>query len=257
MTTRTPLAPDGVIFDLDDTLLDNEYDHLGAGLHERIRFEVIKEVGIERGIQPLQEATILQSITAFQTAKVTSFEYALWNLFCIVGIRHNPDSPDSTDELMIEVTERKNARYSQILSTTIKEVPGSTEFVRHMAKITNGRLAIGSSARRVDIDSYLKTKSLTELFNGNITSIESVVHAKPHPEVFLLALKSLEVDGIQLKNVCVFEDDPKGIMAAKAAGLFACAITTRYSREQFETLNVAPDIIANTYDEMITHFKVV
>jgi len=55
-------------------------------------------------------------------------------------------------------------------------------------------------------------------------------------------------------QVCAFEDDPRGIMAAKAAGLFTCAITTRYSREHLAALEVAPDLIADSYLEFAGHF---
>lgn len=255
--TQTGFIPLGAIFDLDDTLLDNQYDANGAGLHERLRFDAVREVGREQGISALENITIEQSVNAFLTAKVTSFEYALWNLLCIAGIRHNPDEPDTADELMIEITRRKNARYQQILETTVKEVPGSTRFVQKMNELTDGTLAIGSSARESDITRYLTTKGLIGLFSDRrIVSIEHVMHAKPHPEVFERAFASLDLDPIHKTKVCVFEDDPKGVMAAKAAGLFACAITTRYSRAHFEGLAVQPDFIADTYDEMAEFFNI-
>lgn len=46
---------------------------------------------------------------------------------------------------------------------------------------------------------------------------------------FILAFDSLKLPETAGKFVCVFEDDPRGIMAARAAGLFVCAIGTRYT----------------------------
>ncbi len=255
--TTVPFRPAGVIFDLDDTLLDNDYAEGRVGNHERLRLQAVHEVGERYGIDVLKNATIEQSVSGFMTAKVTTFTYALWNMLCIVGLRHNPDEPDTSDELMVEITRRKDQLYRGLLETNVKEVPGSTSFVNKMSVLTNGNIAIGSSAKRSDIVTYLQTKDLRKLLpDARIISVEDVVKAKPDPEVFIKAFSSFQLHDDIKSRVCVFEDDPRGIMAAKAAGLYACAITTRHSREEFINAMIPADYVATSYAEFEQIFDI-
>jgi beta-phosphoglucomutase-like phosphatase (HAD superfamily) len=52
--------------------------------------------------------------------------------------------------------------------------------------------------------------------------------------------------------VLAVEDDPRGIMSAKAAGLFTAAITTRHSHASLETLAVAPDVTVDSYATLLS-----
>jgi beta-phosphoglucomutase-like phosphatase (HAD superfamily) len=54
------------------------------------------------------------------------------------------------------------------------------------------------------------------------------------------------------RYVVAFEDDPRGIMSAKAAGLYTCAITTCYSRQLLAELEVPPDLIADSFAQFAT-----
>ena len=94
----------------------------------------------------------------------------------------------------------------------------------------------------------------------HIVAIDSVTHPKPHPEAFELAAAALDLSEEELARgrIFAFEDDPRGIMSAKAARyrkngkdypLFVCAITTRYTRAQLEALEVPPDLIADSFNE--------
>ena len=246
----THFTPSGAIFDFDGTLLSNEIEAGKLGTHERLRLEAVQEIGRKYGLAALITATGEQSRLAFETVQVTAFANVLWNMLCILGVRHNPDEPDFGDPLMVEITNLKDQRYQQYLGRSAVEVPGSTEFVRHMASVVDGYIAIGSSARRDDIETYLATKQLSNLLpTRRITSIENVTRTKPDPEVYIRALETLDLPKHLHDRVCVFEDDPRGIMAAKAAGLYACAITTRYSKTQLLSLEVKPDIVADSYEE--------
>jgi hypothetical protein len=46
-------------------------------------------------------------------------------------------------------------------------------------------------------------------------------------------------------------------MAAKAAGLYVCAITTRFDRASLNSLEVAPDLIADSFQEFAGQFGLV
>jgi beta-phosphoglucomutase-like phosphatase (HAD superfamily) len=76
-----------------------------------------------------------------------------------------------------------------------------------------------------------------------------VTHAKPNPEVYDKAVAALGLPDEARPFTLAFEDDPRGIMSAKAAGLYTCAITTRFTKAELASLEVAPDLIAESYAE--------
>lgn len=74
-------------------------------------------------------------------------------------------------------------------------------------------VAVVSGATRAEIEPVLAAAGLA----GSVTAIvpaDDVVHGKPHPEGFLLALELLGV-----RDALVFEDTEAGVASAAAAGL--------------------------------------
>ena len=92
--------------------------------------------------------------------------------------------------------------------------PGCMEILEyfHQKKIP---MAIGSSSRRVQIESNLQVSRAAHYFSA-IASGDEVERGKPYPDIFLLAAKRL---GAAPKDCYVFEDSPNGIRAAHAAGM--------------------------------------
>ncbi len=248
----------GAIFDVDDTLLDNKPGVLGAGLHERSRLEAVHTVGKARGIPELENLTARQNLDAFLTAPVHTLEAAVWNIMLMTGLADS-EVINPENEVFQEVIALKNDLYKVILRQDGREVPGATNFVRALGRSgLKGKLAIASTALRPDVDTFLEMTGLNELFlPEHIKTKESITHPKPHPEVFNLAFTSLSLPESDRSNVCAFEDDPRGIMSAKAAGLYVCAITTRFNREAMNALEVPPDLIADSFEEFAEHLGVV
>ncbi len=56
-------------------------------------------------------------------------------------------------------------------------------------------------------------------------------------------------------NVIALEDDPRGMLSARKAGLYVCGITTRYTRDQLEQTEAQPDLIVDSYAELSDIFK--
>lgn len=245
----------GAIFDVDDTLLDNKPGAPGQGLHERSRLAAVHTVGETRDMPELRALTAQQNQDAFLTAPVHTVDAAVWNILIMTGIADseviNPNHP-----VLQEIVALKNALHKDILREFGTEVPGASNFVRMLGR--NGlrdKLAIASTAVRPDVDMFLDMTNLSDFFpDERIKTKESITHPKPNPEVFNLAFASLGLDEADRKNVCAFEDDPRGIMAAKAAGLYTCAITTRFDRDTLSKLGVAPDLIADSYQEFAGYF---
>ncbi len=246
----------GAIFDVDDTLLDNKPGVPGQGLHERSRLAAAHTVGEKYEIPALQALTVQQNLDAFLNAPVHTLEAAVWNILVMTGIADseviNPDDP-----VFKEIVALKNELHKDILREHGSEVPGAVGFVRALSqKGLREKMAIASTAVRQDVDMFLDMTGLVDLFpDERIKTKESITHPKPNPEVFNLAFASLGLDESEKSGVCAFEDDPRGIMAAKAAGLYVCAITTRFSRQSLAELEIAPDLIAESYQEFATHFR--
>lgn len=245
--------PRGAIFDVDDTLLDNKPGV--HGLHERSRLAAVHMVGQRHGIASLEALTPQQNLAAFQTASVHTLEAAVWNILLVAGLADGatlyPEHP-----LLREIVALKDELHEDILLRYGNEVPGASAFVRALAAILPAdRLAIASTAVRRDVRLFLHKVGLTPLFpDANIKTKESTIRYKPHPEVFDAAFRSLGLNPADRPYVCAFEDDPRGIMAAKAAGLYVCAIATSYPASELAALAVAPDFVAADYTAMRRHF---
>lgn len=245
----------GAIFDVDDTLLDNKPGVPGQGLHERSRLAAAHTVGKKYDIPTLEALTEQQNLDAFLNAPVHTLEAAVWNILVMTGVADsdviNPDNPVFKEIVML-----KNELHKGILYEFGTEVPGAVNFVRELGRGSlRNRLAIASTALRQEVDIFLGMTGLNVLFPDEcIKTKESITHPKPNPEVFNLAFASLGMPKEYKRNVCAFEDDPRGIMAAKAAGLYVCAITTRFDRKRLSDLEVSPDLIADSYQEFAGYF---
>lgn len=247
--------PLGGIFDVDDTLLDNKPGVPGSGLHERSRLAAVQEAGLKYGIPALENLSDEDNLRGFLEAPVHTLEAAVWNILYMTGVADsevlNPEHP-----LLREIVARKNELHEPILLEFGTEVPGSTDFVRQFAKIesVDGRVAVASTAVRRDVDLYFGMVGLSDIFIAErIITKEVIERPKPNPEAFTKAFEALGLSKNDLQYVCAFEDDPRGIMSAKAAGLYVCAITTRFSFDELHALEVAPDFVATSYDEMAAH----
>lgn len=248
--------PKGLIFDVDDTILDNKPGVPGMGLHERSRLKAVHYAGKKYGIKALCDYTSLESHHAFVNASEHSIRGALWKVMQDVG--QATDEPiDPNNKLLQEMVNLKNKFHEQIITEEGEEVPGATEFIELMAKKgLADKMAIASTGIYRDINIFLNKVGIKKYFpDERLKSMESITHPKPHPEIFDLAFKSLGLNDEDRAEVCAFEDDPRGIMSAKAAGLYVCAITWRYKREDLENLEVPPDFIADSFEEFKIFFN--
>lgn len=75
-----------------------------------------------------------------------------------------------------------------------------------------------------------ETLGIRELFNNKLFTISEVGHkSKPDPAIFLYAAKQMDAT----PGECfVIEDSPKGLRAAKNAGIYCIGITTTFSQDK-------------------------
>lgn len=119
----------------------------------------------------------------------------------------------------IKMAHVKNEWYKEYLESVDSGVilPGVTDFLSEL----NGKnipIALGSASRNAKfVMSKIGISDMFDaIFDGNDT-----VKSKPDPEIFL---KGAEALGKDPKDVLVFEDSFKGIVAAKTGGFLACGV---------------------------------
>lgn len=244
----------GAIFDVDETLSDNGMSNAGYGLHEQSRLQATHEIGQKYEIAALAELSTEDNLTAFVTAATHSLQGAVWNTLRMVELV-DTDEVDPNHYLLNEIIARKAELHPQLIASSVKEIEGASLFVHGLAR-KGIELAIASSGARNEIDLFLGKVGLEGFFrNERIISVESVTYTKPHPEPFDRAFQTLGLPDSNRPQVCAFEDNPRGIISAKRAGLFTCAITTCYTRQELMDTETPPDLVADSYQEFSTYFN--
>jgi HAD superfamily hydrolase (TIGR01509 family) len=110
---------------------------------------------------------------------------------------------------------------SDTLTLKKQIMPGITDYL-HEAKRLALKLAIASSSRHSWVDSHAKRLGIFDYFDEVICSDDvGVGRTKPNPDLYLLALKQLQ---LQKNEAIVFEDSPNGVKAANRAGIFVVAV---------------------------------
>jgi HAD superfamily hydrolase (TIGR01509 family) len=138
-----------------------------------------------------------------------------------------------TKEEIAAFTHRKEGRYREDFLPDLKLINGLDTLLAK-AKASNVKLAIGTAAIKDNVDFVLDNLNLRGFFPV-IIGPEDVVTSKPDPEVFLKAAQQMGVDPA---NCIVFEDSPKGIEAARRAGMKAVGIASYHTAEELANDNV-------------------
>jgi len=122
-------------------------------------------------------------------------------------------------DLVALQTQQNHISHSLVYQQPV--LPGVLDYLRE-AKQYNLRLAIASSSPHSWVDTHAKRLGIYDYFDKIICADDIAAgRTKPNPDLFLLALKQLQV---QKNEAIVFEDSPNGVKAAKSAGIFVVAI---------------------------------
>ena len=126
------------------------------------------------------------------------------------------------------------------LQRDVEGRPGAVELVARLRGRT--RLGLASNSPRLLVDTALATAGLVGAFEAIVTS-DDVEHAKPAPDLYLLACQRL---GVAPADALALEDSPSGVAAAKAAG------HTCFAVPQFAEADVsAADRVIDSLEELL------
>ncbi|HTH30612.1 MAG TPA: HAD family phosphatase [Lacibacter sp.] len=148
-----------------------------------------------------------------------------------------------TEEEAKKIVDAKEERYRRLYGKQITVLEGAREFLEEAQK-QNIPMGIGTASNQANIDFALDQLHLHAYFNA-IVGADDVELSKPHPETWLKLAEALNTPP---QHCIVFEDAPKGVEAAKKAGMKAIAITGHYSANDFgeydNVLKIVPSLNA-------------
>jgi len=148
------------------------------------------------------------------------------------------------DHEKADMIEQKTVATIGMLSEEIPLLPGVADFIQAVRK--SYPMAICSGANRSEIEFILKQLKWNGYFDPIVAS-DSVTHGKPDPEGYIRAYEGLvEIsDGPLLAaEALAIEDSPKGIAAAKAAGLMCVAVRNSFDDDVLKDADTVVDSLS-------------
>ena len=201
--------PSAVIFDLDGVVVDSE------SAWDAARRELVARVG---GAWKPEATRAMLGMSSGE-----------WSRY----VRDELGVPLDLDGINTAVVDNIERRYREALPL----IPGAVDAVRRMA----GRwpLGLASSSNRPIIDLVLEQAGLTASFVATVSS-EEVGRGKPAPDVYLEAVRRLEVEP---RGCVAIEDSSNGLRSAAAAGMAGVAIPNREFAPDPDALALAATVL--------------
>ena len=137
---------------------------------------------------------------------------------------------------------KKMAHFEEIMNVKgIEPIPHAEDLLIKLHQLPI-KVALATSSRKMKMRLVMKKLDFLKYFDEAVTG-EEVHNSKPHPDIFLLAAKKLN---LAAEDCVVIEDAANGVTAAKSAGMKCIAITTTHNRAQLEHA----DIVIDTFEEI-------
>ncbi|MDR2511847.1 MAG: 50S ribosomal protein L11 methyltransferase [Bacteroidales bacterium] len=209
----------GVIFDMDGTLVNNLPYHIDAFL----------ELHKRHGMPTMLKDDFLKYCNGRTNNQIMRFIFG----------------EQLTDEECAIIDKEKEQIYRDIYRPFLKLSDGLEKIIQQLYD-AGIPMAVGSSAGKDNIDFVLDGLNIRKYFKA-IVHQEMVSKGKPNPEVFLKCAAAL---GIPPEKCIVFEDAISGVEAGKRAGCKVIAITSSMSVEEFNEATFVPDKIISDFEEI-------
>lgn len=181
-----------VAFDLEGPVIDVEFAHHGAHI------SAAADVGVKLSIEECFEK--IPHFIGGPDEKIAEE---------IAGLAGGGADPKF-------IFQRDSLHYERILKEAeIKPRPGFVEFLEWLIA-KKVKVSIGSAVDREHGDMFLRKTGLSRYFSPELVLMAGdVVNSKPAPDVYLETARRMRVG---VKEQLVFEDSPRGAMAAVVAG---------------------------------------
>ncbi|HPG05623.1 MAG TPA: HAD family phosphatase [Saprospiraceae bacterium] len=208
------MAWQGIVFDLDGTLVDTEPLHRDAWLDTLSTYHLNYD-----------EAWFSQWIGQSDRT------LASW---VVANALHQMD-----EETLLE---SKRKKYYRLASEYTPLFRGVGEALPILA--SKYALAIATNSSNEDAEAVFLSTRIEPYFKAIVTS-NKVAHMKPAPDPYLQAASLLQIDP---KKLIAVEDSPAGITAARQAGLYTLGVTNSHPEDK---LKEADKIFPSTQDALI------
>ena len=210
-----------MLFDFDGTIV----------LSEPLHYAAFAEVLAARGVELTERAYYERYV-------------ALTDRECFERVIVDHARPDLGAELSDLLADKERAM-AQRYARGVPLCPGVTSFVA--AAAARCELAIVSGALRGEIETVLADIGLSRFFDV-IVAAQDVRAGKPDPQGYRLAVERLttRIAGLQPSECLAVEDTPKGIEAARAAGLRVLALPHTVGADEL----AAADRVVAEYDRV-------
>lgn len=182
-----------VVFDMDGLLLDSEV------LWDRAEGELFRRHG--------DEWTFEDKLNVMGT----SFE---------ATARYYAERLGQPAERGVGLVDEMRSLMKDELRRGVDTHPGARELIRELRAVDGIGMGLASNSSRDIVDLALAGVGLTDAFDAIVTS-DDVMHAKPAPDIYLLACERL---GVAPSEAVALEDTTPGIASAKAAGMTCIAV---------------------------------
>ncbi|MFQ3588025.1 MAG: beta-phosphoglucomutase family hydrolase [Fimbriimonadaceae bacterium] len=185
-----------LIFDMDGTLVDNMEYHAKAWI----------ALFADNGVAVTEEEF-------YRTAGMKATE----------TVRHFMGGEVPEDQCRMYAAQ-KEFLYRYLYRPKLRPVRGLRPLIRS-ARSHGLKLAVATASSRRNIEFTLGGLGLRDAFDA-VAGAHEVERGKPHPDLFLLAARRMEVEPEQC---LVFEDAGNGLEAAHRAGMRAIGVATFHS----------------------------
>lgn len=209
---------DGVIFDLDGTLIDS------MGVWSQIDVDFLGKRGFE---VPMDYMTAITPMGFEATADYTIKRFNL---------------NETREDLIKEWHDMAIEAYSYY----VKLKPGAKEYVEYLHK--NGKImAVATASDMRLVEPVLKNNNIFHYFQ-NITTVKEVNRGKGFPDIYDMIARKMN---ISTEKCIVFEDILAGIKGAKAGGYTTIGVYDVHSCENQEQLKNECNKYICDFKEMI------
>ncbi len=212
----------GAIFDMDGLLVNTE------PLWQKAEIKIFNDLGVPMDVEKCH------SVMGLRIDEVVKYWYSKY-----------PWKEKYPEEVILDI---KDEVESQIRNG-IALLPGAKELLEHLQK-KGFVLGLASSSAHQIIRAVLEVTGIGDYFSV-ICSAENEIYGKPHPAIFLSALKEMK---LKPDEAFAFEDSFNGAIAAKAARLKTVLVPAvhEYQDERFAFVDMKLKSLAECDEEKLS-----